>query len=273
MDAPEVPAQRSDMGRNGPHLSDRPVRIDYPGLLRERMTSGAIRWRVRVEGNKRKRIALAVTPEHAQFREHHYAARRGIQLPALEDGKASSIRGSLGWLDNPYLEAMDTMVADGAMAASTENQRRTFLKWLRSEVGEYSAAMPQAELVKLRDKKAATPGAADNFVKAVRAMYTWADDRGHVSTNPATGIGKLNRDGKGTVAWTVDDLKQYREAHPHGTMAHLALTQFMFTACRISEVVRLGRASEIQRRGVTWLDFQPVKRSAKRVRIPMLPRL
>lgn len=259
--------------RNGPHLADRPVRIDYPGLLRERMPSGATRWRVRVEGNKRKRIALTVTPEHPHFREHYYSARRGIQLPAPEDGKATSIKGSVGWLVDQYLEAMGTMVADGAMVATTQNQRRTFLEWLRSEVGEYSASMPQAELIKLRDKRSATPGAADNFIKAVRAMYTWADNRGHVSVNPATGVGKLNRDGKGAVAWTIDDLKQYRGAHPRGTMAHLALTLFMFTACRISEVVHLGRANEIQRRGITWLDFQPLKRGAKRVRVPMLPPL
>lgn len=165
------------------------------------------------------------------------------------------------------------MAADSAMTTFTQNQRRTFWEWLRSEVEEYSAVMPRADLVKLRDKKSATPGAADNFIKAVRAMYTCADDRGHVPANPATGIGKLNRGGKGAVAWTVDDLKQYREAHPRGTMAHLALTLFMFTACRISNVLRLGRASENQRRGVIWLDFQPGKRGAKRVRIPMLPPL
>ncbi|MFC3059479.1 tyrosine-type recombinase/integrase [Paenirhodobacter populi] len=218
-------------------------------------------------------MTLTVAPDHPQFREYYYAARKGIQLPAPEETKASSIRGSVGWLVELYAAAMDGMVKDGAMAEATQHQRGVFLDWLRAEVGEYKALMPQCELVKLRDKKTATPGAADNFIKAVRAMYSWGCDRGHVSANPATGIAKLNRDGKGATAWTVADLKQYREKHPPGTMAHLALTLFMFTACRISDVVLLGRGNEIQRKGVTWLDFQPVKKGAKRVRIPMLPPL
>lgn len=258
--------------KTGPRTDDA-VRINYPGLLREPMPSGAVRWRVRVEGDKRKRIALTVAPDHPQFREHYYAARRGIQLPAPEDVTSSSIRGSVGWLVDLYSDAMKTMVRDGAMSPQTMHQRKVFADWMRGQVGEYKAAMPQSELIKLRDLKAATPGAADNFIKAVRAMYAWGILRGHVSANPATGIGKLNRDGKGATPWTVADLRQYRDAHQPGTMAHLALTLFMFTACRISDAVILGRGHEIQRRGVTWLDFQPVKKGAKRVRIPMLPPL
>ena len=260
------------MARKTGHQDDA-VRIDYPGLLREPLPSGAVRWRVRVEGDKARRIALTVTPEHPLFREHYYAARRGIQLPAPEDGRSSAITGSVGWLVDLYVQQMHKMVKEGALSDATRHQRETFLMWLRSERGEYKAAMPQSELIKLRDMKSATPGAADNFVKAVRAMYEWGIERAHVAANPAKGVGKLNTNGKGATAWTVADLATYRERHPPGTMAHLALTLFMFTACRISDVVRLGRHNEIQRKGITWLDFQPVKKGSRRVRIPMLPPL
>ncbi len=249
------------------------VKLDYPGLLREPLPSGAIRWRVRVEGRKTQRVTLNVNPEHHLFREHYYAARAGIQLPPPGDAEPSAIVGSVGWLVLKYVAAMQKMYGEGQLSPSTLNQRTTFLEWLRSEVGEYKAAMPQSELVKLRDKKSATPGAADNFIKAVRAMYVWAIERGHLSANPAKGIAKLNTMGTGAAAWTLDDLAAYRKRHPAGTMAHLALTLFMFTAARIGDVYRLGRAHEVQRRGVTWLDFQPAKKGAKRVRIPMLPPL
>lgn len=249
------------------------MKLDYPGLLREPMPSGAIRWRVRVEGKKARRITLNVNPEHPTFREHYYAARAGIQLAPPEDIEASAIAGSVGWLVLKYVAAMEKMYAEGQLSPATLHQRRTFLEWLRAEVGEYKMGMPQTELVKLRDKKSATPGAADNFVKAVRAMYAWGVERGHLSTNPAKGIAKINTMGTGAAAWTLDDLATFRKRHPAGTMAHLSLTLFMFTAARISDVYRLGRTHEIQRRGVTWLDFQPAKKGAKRVRIPMLPPL
>jgi integrase len=130
-----------------------------------------------------------------------------------------------------------------------------------------------SEVAILRDKRSATPGAADNLVKTIRAMYAWGIEHGYVEANPAVGIGKINPGGGGAVPWSVEDLRQYRQRHPKGTMAHLALTLFMFTAARISDVVILGRGHEIQRKGMTWLDFQPTKKGAKRVRIPMLPPL
>lgn len=255
-------------GRNGDD-----VRIDYPGLLREVLPSGAIRWRVRVERQKARRILLTVAPGHPMFGEHYHAARLGIQLPPPEDVPTGPIRGSVGWLIGLYVQAMEAMVADKLLSPGTLHQRRTFLDWVRAEVGEYSADMPSSEVATLRDRRASTPGAADNLVKAIRAMYAWSVEHGHVSANPAAGIAKINPGQGGAVPWSVDDLRQYRERHPRGTMAHLALTLFMFSAARISDVVILGRGHEFQRRGVTWLDFQPTKRGARRVRIPMLPPL
>lgn len=247
------------------------MRLQFPGLLRESLPSGAVRWRVRKEGDKTKRILLHVGPDHPRFGEHYYAARAGIQLPP-EPEAAKAVRGSVGWLVDEYRAAMDAMLANGLLHKATVHQRGQFLLWLASEVGEYSAAMPQGQLIQLRDKKAATPGAADNFIKATRAMYAWALERGHVRANPATGIGKINQ-GKGATAWTLDDLQKYRKRHPQGTMAHLALSLFMFTACRLGDVYRLGRANEIQRGGVVWLDWHPEKKGSTRVRIPILPPL
>lgn len=246
------------------------MRLRYPGLMVERLPSGAQRYRVRPVGQKHRKITLRVSPDHPAFGEHYHAARAGIQMDA--PAAPSAIRGSVGWLVDQYQDAMDAMRAAGHLTGATVHQRRMFLAWLRAEVGEYAARMPQAELVKLRDRKAATPGAADNFVKAVRAMYAWGMDRGLVPSNPAAGIGKLSRGG-GATPWTLADLEKFRARHPAGTTAHLALTLFMFTACRIGDAVILGRRHEVEREGVLWLDWQPAKRGAARVRIPMLPPL
>lgn len=247
------------------------MRVRFAGLIEERLPSGNVRWRVRKAGSPHSKITLHVTPEHPRFGEHYHAARAGIQLDPEPDAQAS-VKGSVGWLVDAYTAAMNAMQANGSLSPVTVQQRAQFLTWLRAEVGAFNANMPQAQLVLLRDKRASTPGAADNLIKAVRAMYAWGVERGLVKINPATGIKSINT-GKGAKPWTLDDLTQYRKRHPHGTMAHLALTLFMFTAGRVGDVYRLGRSNEVRRGDVVWLDWQPEKRGSERVRIPMLPPL
>lgn len=247
------------------------VRVNHPGLLAEKLPSGHTRWRVRVLGKPGKKIRLHVAPDHPLFGEHYHAARSGIELPAPEV-TASCIKGSVGWLVQSYQAAMRDMETNGALDASTVHQRTVFLDWLRSEVGEYSAAMPTSQLVLLRDKRAATPGAANNLIKTVRAMYAWGIQRGMAKANPAMGIPALAA-GNGARPWSIDDLSTFRQRHPFGTMPHLALTLLMFTAARIGDVARLGRANEVKRGDVIWLDWQPEKKGSKRVQIPILPPL
>jgi len=118
------------------------------------------------------------------------------------------------------------------------------------------------------------PGAADNTIKSIRAMYVWACQHGHAKVDPTQGISKLNKKGKGgAVRWSIEDLHQFRKTHPAGTVAHLALTLFMFTACRIGDGFRLGRENEITIDGDKWLSWQPEKRGSAKVTIPMLPPL
>ncbi|MDF3606515.1 tyrosine-type recombinase/integrase [Paracoccus sp. DMF-8] len=248
------------------------MKVTFPGLYSEKR-GAKTRYVVRKEGDKTKKITLAIDPSHPKFAEHYHAARSGIRLDPEPVAAQMVIRGSIGWLVDLYIAEMERAVASGQMHKSTCQQRSVFLTWMRAEVGEYGVGIPQTQLILLRDMKASTPGAADNFIKAVRAMFTWAVDRNLAKANPATGIKKIN-EGTGARAWTVADLEAYRKRHPFGSMAHLALTLFMFTACRIGDVVTLGRQHEVKRaNGSVWLGWQPEKRGSKKVVIPILPPL
>lgn len=239
------------------------MKVDFPGLMKERLPSGKYRYRVRKAGDKTIKTKINVTPDHPRFREHYHAARAGIQI-APEPDAPQVIRGSIGWLVDLYVAAMPGL----GLTPGTIHQRTVFLEWLRSEVGEYSAAMPKSEVMKLRDKRLSTPGAADNLVKTIRAMYGWALDRDYVKANPALGIPKI-APGNGATPWSVEDLAQYRAKHPRGTMAHLALSLLMFTACRIGDLYRLGPSSVTQRDGVAWLAWTPAKKGSTQVEMPI----
>lgn len=248
------------------------LKIEYPGLLKEKLPSGNYRYRVRVMGDPKRRIPLHVSPGDKNFSEHYRAARRGIEIKPETTPEEIHIKNSLGWLICKYLAWLEDPVGKGQYSKATLVQRRSKFAVLKP-YEEYSLAIPQDQLLRIRDEMADTPGSADNLIKAIRAMYAWAIDRKHATVNPAVGIGKINKCQGGATPWTVDDLKTYREKHPPGTSAHLCLTLFMFTACRISDAIRLGRANEFERAGVRGLGWQPVKKGSAFVEIPMPPPL
>jgi hypothetical protein len=134
------------------------MKIDLPGLLREKLPSGNVRYRVRVERRKTQRVRLYVEPGQPDFMEHYHAARRGIRMKRPKTKtltKPRQMRGSLNWLMKEYLGWLEKQVAAGQYSQATLKQRRSQFRHLKP-VGEYSLDIPQPELLKLRDSMAST---------------------------------------------------------------------------------------------------------------------
>lgn len=249
------------------------VKVDFPGLLKEAMPSGNFRYRVRVEGNPRKRIALHVNPDHKNFREHYRAARAGVELPPDVSPVDTAIRGSVSWLARKYGIWLEEQVAVGLRSQKTLKQDRRTLEFLERECGEYAMVIPTAELLRMRDAMVHTPAAADAFIKNISAMYKWAIGQELCDTNPAVSVNKIDRGCGGATPWTLEDLEAFKKVHPLGTMARLCLTLLLFTACRVGDAAKLGRRHEFTRNGLSGLSWQPQKKGTSRVEIPILPPL
>jgi len=256
------------------------AKLDLPGLCVERNRSGTPAWRVRVEGDARRKITLPVNPDHPEFMELYRAARAGIK--ALPQGKPEDrvMRSSLDWLRVKYIDHLQAMVEAGEASDKTHKQRKGLLQRMCDMVteegdrfGDFEMEMPTHFITRARNQMAKTPGAAANMVKAIRAMYKWSFETGITQTNPAINISPPRPKGKGAIPWTVEDLYQFRDKHPPGTMAYLAVTLFMFTSCRISDAYMLGRKNEFEYKGRTWIGWQPVKKGSTFVDIPILPPL
>lgn len=247
------------------------MKIDFDGLCEEKTPSGATRWRVRVKGDKNRKITLPVTPEHEDFLAHYKAARSGGTIAPAQP-KPEPVNRSLEWLCQQFVGHMQMRVFAGDLSQGTLHQRKAFYDRICAEHGRKDMNMPPAKLLEWLDTLQDTPGAQKNATKAIRVMYAWGCERSIVAENPAENI-KLRRDGGGATPWTPEDLKAYRARHPAGSPAHLALTLFMFTACRISDAVLMGRHNEVRHDGLLWLDWQPVKKGSARVTIPVMPPL
>mgnify|MGYP003118721204 CR=1 FL=1 len=262
---------------------DGDMRLRFPGLMEETLPSGNLRYRVRVKGQKTRKITLPIGPEHPDFQEAYSAGRRGERY-ASSNIVDRVEAGTVGWLVRSYMTHLEQMVATGSASALTLKQRRGFADRLlqrQSSTGRSSGQpyknlpmlIPEAELLALVDDMMATPGAAKNMMKFIKAMYAWAVPRKHCAYNPAAGINVAYKSKGGATPWTISDLEKFRARHPFGSMAHLTLTLFMFTACRISCAVTLGRSMEQTIHGEPWLAWQPIKAGSRPVEIPILPPL
>lgn len=251
------------------------MRVDFPGLLVERHRNGSPRYRVRVEGRKHIRIHLPVGPEDRDFANYYHAARAGEKWFPNEP---KVIRGSLDWLCAEYLNFLERMVGAAQMSPATLKQRRSVLQRLcdytgenEGRYGDFDMGAPAAAFIEIRDAWATHPGAADNLIKTVRAVYAWALERDYVTTNPAAKIKAINvKPAGGAVPWSVGDLQRFRAHHPRGSTAHLWLTLQAFTACRIGDAIWLGPEQEVMHDDQLWLRWQPRKRGSAFVSLPML---
>ena len=131
----------------------------------------------------------------------------------------------------------------------------------------------RANVVVLRDRKAATPWAAQRRVKVISRLFNWAIEahRPGMTVNPAEKIGKLSGRSDGWHTWTDAEVAQYEVRWPVGTKQRLALDILLYAGARRSCAVMVGRQHE--RAGGTrlaWTAWKGRRRSPRQIDIPIL---
>lgn len=249
-----------------------PVRVRLPDgsgfaelkyLLEDRDRHGKVRIYFRKRG--RRKIALKHPPGSPEFMAEYQAAIAGDTLPADPSKPALA---SLRWLCMAYMGSPEFM----GMDPRTRRVRKLILDGLCQEpisaeiatpIGSLPFAdMPAAKVRTLRDRKSATPEAANSRVKALRQVFAWACDAGHASGNPAREVPYLKSGGTGHREWTIEEVQRFEARHLIGSKARLALSLLLYTMQRRADVVAFGR--QHVRDG--WLSFTQNK---NRVRKPV----
>ncbi|NDR57297.1 tyrosine-type recombinase/integrase [Aliiruegeria sabulilitoris] len=246
----------------------------YPGLCKEETPTGATRWRVRVEGEKTRRITLAVTPDHAAFDAHYDAAREGRKLEAAPEKRV--IKGTLDALRDDYLAWMEIQVQGGKLSTGTLSSRRTGLNQAcdcltpkGKRMGSVTADLPEEAFIRIVDSFETRTAAAQTCLKALRAAYTWGAKRGYPKNSPVFGVSANHEEGGGAVSWTPADIAMFLKRHGPGTMARLWFCLSHALANRIGDSRILGPGNERVINGVRFLEWQPQKKGSKFVSIPM----
>lgn len=119
----------------------------------------------------------------------------------------------------------------------TQKEWSRHLKLVQAKWGKLLVdGVEPKHVLTLRDTRADTPADANNLLRALSAIFTWASLRGWRSTNPCHRVPKL-KIGDGWSPWPWDSIEHLKaNARPHlWEAAALAL----YTGQRVSDVLRM----------------------------------
>jgi integrase len=129
-----------------------------------------------------------------------------------------------------------------ALSNATRRQSENIYRAVIKTAGDVPLGDITVDTIKAgRDRRAAAPHAANNFLKSMRRFFKWAaDPEGGklVTVNPTIGVKLL----KGNYhTWTNEEIERFEKRWPIGTRERLALDLLLYTGLSRGDVVRLGR--------------------------------
>lgn len=243
-------------------------RLGVKYLIEDRDRHGNARLYLRAPGMGKVRILSA--PGTPQFWEEIANAQKREAAPPGDPRREAPLPGSLRWLTERYY----TSPPFAALDARTRRVRRGILEriCLTHGGGKPYRLLARRHIMAWRDLMAETPEAANGMTKALRALFVFACDAGHATSNPARDIAYLRGRPGGFHSWTEEEVARYEACHPVGTRARLALALLLHTGQRRADVVSFGP----QHVKDGWLTFTQVKgrrRHPVTLSIPVSPEL
>jgi integrase len=217
-------------------------------------------WFVRIGHGPRIRIRAEFgSPE---FNDEYRAALDGKSAPI----KSEAAPGSLEWLFSRYRES----TAWTTLSMATRRQRENIMEGvLKTAAKDAFAKVTRAHIVAGRDRRAATPHQARNFLDAMRGLFRWATEAGHSKADPTADVANPSRPKNGGFpVWTEDDVARYEARWPIGTRERVWLAVLLYSGLRRGDAVRLGR--QHVRDGVATLRTE---KTGTIVTLPILPML
>ena len=230
-----------------------------------------------------RRIRIRERPGTEEFDQRYHELMRQTVAGALAPARRDTANiGTVRWLRQLYLASAEFK---SSLDPRTQNVRRQLLDHICAEplkpgsdktFGECPVdRMTAKHLRALRDRKVEFPEAANSRVKAVRALFKWglANDIPGVGANPARDVPLLKPKRKGGFkTWTPEEVERFEKAHPIGTKAHLCLALLLYTGCRRSDLILLGR-QHVREGQLKFTAQKNRNRTPTTIDIPLLPAL
>ena len=207
-----------------------------PHLRREKSRHGRVKWYFRRDDGPRIRLPdeYSVDPK-SEFMIAYSAAMTGAKPQVA--AKPKHAQNTLAWLFDAYQKSAKF----ASLAQGTQRARANIIKHIVAKAGKVPlSAITEKKVRQGREARAATPEAANNYLKTMKAAFKWGVDSGLIDDDPTRNVAKIQTKSKGFHTWTVEEIEQYEQRHPIGTMARLAMDLFLYTGLRRQDVCRVG---------------------------------
>ena len=227
------------MGQRG-SIASMNMKLDY--CVQDGRARGRPRYYVRIKGQKIRLNSPVDTPE---FYDEYWTARRALEQSIVNGGanqpkRRIFIPKTLGWLIDKYLKESPGY---RSMASTGRKRRERILCAMQDTYGDKPMIIPRDSLSagftkRLQDSPKG--GAANEWLKSVKALYSWSVDIGILDKNPAESIKKLRLKTDGYHIWSLDEITTFVCRHPKGSLAYCAVMLFLFTGLRRDDASKLG---------------------------------
>lgn len=215
-------------------MPDMPRKLPYLNRQPGRHGNGRVYWYVRV--GKGPRIPITEEYGTEAFLKAYTAAVSGGRGSSPPPSRAS--RGTLRWAADLWKRSSDWM----ATSPATRKQRDNILTHVLEKAGDRDLEEIDAAAIRAgREKRMATPAAANNFLKTMRALFRWAKEEQLVTVDPTLEVKFLKSKTKGFAPWEMAEIEAYRRRWPLGTTQRLALEIYINTGFRRGDAAQVGR--------------------------------
>lgn len=205
----------------------------YAHVQRETTRHGKIVWYFRRTGGPR--IRLPEPYGGPEFMAAYTAALTGERPSKAAPAHA---RGTFAWLIARYRQSS----AWSGLSPMTRRQREVFFRQATEAAGDQPRAAITSKVIRAgRELRKATPAAANNFLKAMRALFRWALEAEMIAADPTAGVAALPDKTDGHEPWTGEDIAAFEARWPAGTRERVAMHVLLYTGLRRGDAVRLGR--------------------------------
>ncbi|EFO33950.1 integrase family protein [Roseibium sp. TrichSKD4] len=240
-----------------------------PHVVVEKSRHGRVKYFFRIGHGPRIRLPDDYsTAQASDFMQAYRSALAGTP-PPLPKARSRHAQNTLGWLFDQYQQSAKFK----SLSEGTQRARANLIKGIVSKSGKAQLRDITERAVRQgRERRSATPEAANNFLKTMKSAFAWGIDSGLldgiIETDPTANVKKITTKTEGFHTWTVDEIEAYESTHDIGTTARLALDLLIYTGLRRGDVVKVGR--QHVKDGV--LNYKTGK-NGEWVHLPILPAL
>ncbi|WP_020187867.1 tyrosine-type recombinase/integrase [Methylopila sp. 73B] len=193
--------------------------------------------RVRFRRTGQEAYYFKSIPWTPEFQTEYQACLDRMAAPKIEPGASRTKPGTLDDLIvRYYRDALFT-----GLAASSKRNVRSRLEAFRLKHGAKPVAGLERHHIKaIIGGMSDRPSAANNLLKLLKTLLTFAVDERMRRDNPAIGIRGFRIKNDGLHTWSEEEIAQFEARHPIGSKARLAMALMLYTGQRRSDVVRMG---------------------------------